>query len=413
MSSLVACPECDLLHRVSRPSGGTTQLCRRCGCEMGRAVPAGQDLVLALFVTALILFGLAQAFPLLSLRLHGTTRDASIPGCVRILVALGWPWLAAILLTTVVLGPLVHLAGMVVVLAQAARGRTRPWTGRAFRFLEEFRRWGMVEVFLLGLLVSYAKLAKMATVIPGPSLYALAGFILASALAFSQLDPRRVWAAVAPDAAAGARPGLRPGLSARRAALQACPACGLVTALGQRGSCRRCGATLHSRKPDSQGRTLALLVTSAILYFPANALPVTRVLSLGHPHEDTILSGVSYFLRTGSWPLALVIFVASVLVPLVKFLVLSLLLLSVRFRWRRRLRLLTGLYRLTEEVGRWSMVDIFAVTLMVAMLQAGQLASVVPRPGAMAFALMVVATILAVRCFDPRRVWDTLEPDHG
>ncbi len=107
------------------------------------------------------------------------------------------------------------------------------------------------------------------------------------------------------------------------------------------------------------------------------------------------------------------IFVASVLVPLVKFLVLSLLLLSVRFRWRRRPRLLTGLYRLTEAVGRWSMVDIFAVTLMVAMLQAGQLASVVPRPGAMAFALMVVATILAVRCFDPRRLWDTLESDHG
>jgi paraquat-inducible protein A len=176
--------------------------------------------------------------------------------------------------------------------------------------------------------------------------------------------------------------------------------------------CARCGATLHSRKPDSATRTWALLITAAILYIPANALPVTQVMNLGKAHEDTILSGVLYFLRTGSWPLALLIFVASVLVPLTKFVILVFLLLSVRFRLRWRPRLRAGLYRLTEMVGRWSMVDIFAITLMVAMLRMGSLASVVPRPGAMAFALMVVATILAVRSFDPRLVWDALESVH-
>jgi len=444
---MLACPECDLLHKVSGAPAGTVQVCARCGAELGQGGPAALDQELALTVTALVLFALAQTFPLLSLDLHGTAREATIPGCVRILSALGWPWLSAILLTTVVLGPLIYLAGMAVVLAQAARRRPRPWTARLFRVLEEFRRWGMVEVFVLGILVSYAKLARMATVHPGLALFALGGFVLAQDLALSRLDPRAVWEAIGPDverapraedppsmADEGARlrldpswgskgglerapraedPPLMARFSARQADLQACPTCGLVLDLAHPGPCPRCHAALHSRRPDSAGRAWALLATSAILYLPANLLPVTRVLSLGRPQQDTILGGVRYFLRTGSWPLALVIFVASVLVPLGKFVVLSFLLLSVRSRSRWRPRLRTGLYRLTENVGKWSMVDIFAITLMVAMLPAGGLASVAPRPGAMAFALMVAATILAVRCYDPRLVWDALESPHG
>jgi paraquat-inducible protein A len=406
---MLACPDCDLLHRAGTPRRRTMQLCVRCGAVLGRGRPAALDAVLALYLTALVLFCLANAFPLLALRLHGTVREASIPGCVRILAVLGWPWLSATLVTTVILGPLVHLVGMVAVLLQLARRRERAWTARAFRILEEFRRWGMVEVFVLGVLVSYAKLARMTTVVPGPSLYALGGFLLVATLAISSLDPQAVWELAAPSAPAQPPAG---GLSARQAGLQTCSACGRVAPLAQ-GACLRCGATLHSRKPDSAGRTWALLITSALLYIPANLLPVTQVVSLGRPHEDTILSGVVYFLRTGSWPLALLIFVASVLVPLAKFVILSFLLLSVRFRSRWRPQARTGLYRLTELVGRWSMVDIFAITIMVAMLQMGSMASVVPRPGAMAFAVMVVATILAVRSFDPRLVWDALEPEHG
>jgi paraquat-inducible protein A len=411
---MLACPDCDLLHRVGPPPKGTMQLCVRCGAVLGRGRPATLGAVLALYLTALILFGLANAFPLMALRLHGSVRVTSIPGCVGILDDLGWPWLSAILVTTVILGPLVHLIGMVVILLQIARRRQRAWTARAFRVLEEFRSWGMVEVFLLGVMVSYTKLARMATVVPGPSLYALGGFIFAAALAISALDPRAVWDAVGGSAFPAAEPSRGDGgRSARQAGLQACTACGLVAPLSRRAPCARCCATLHSRKLDSATRTWALLITAAILYIPANALPVTQVVNLGRAHEDTILSGVGYFLRTGSWPLALLIFVTSVLVPLVKFVILVFLLLSVRFhsRWRPRQR--ARLYRLTEMVGRWSMVDIFAITLMVAMLQMGSLASVVPRPGAMAFAVMVVATILAVRSFDPRLVWDALESGHG
>jgi len=395
-------------------------LCGRCGAVLGRGRSAALATLLALHVTALVLFALANGFPLMALTLHGTVREASIPGCVGILANLGWPWLAATLLTTVILGPLAHIGGRLWVLLRIARRRHGPWTARLFRLLEEVRNWGMTEVFILGVLVSYAKLARMAVVVPGPSLYALAAFILVAAMADAATDPQTVWAGFRLSGSGhpgsgqiAAAPAPIPGaaLSARRAGLLACAACGALAPIGSPAPCRRCGATPHSRIPDSPARTWALLITAAILYVPANLLPVTQVMSLGRPHTDTIMSGVLYFLRTGSWPLALLIFVASVVVPLLKFAILGLLLVSVRRRWRGLPRLRTRLYRLTDLVGRWSMVDIFAITLMVAMLHMGSLASVVPRQGAMAFAMMVVATILAVRSFDPRLVWDALEAE--
>jgi paraquat-inducible protein A len=413
---MLACPQCDLLHRGDPPAPGSMQVCTRCGAVLGRAGSLGLEAVLALHVAALILLLLALAFPLLSLRMHGTLRVASIPECARILASLGWPWLSAILLTTVILGPVVQLGGTALLLLQILRRRQATWNARMYRVLEEIQRWNMVEVFVLGVTVSYVKLSQNATVFPGPALYALGGCIVVTAVAVATLEPRTIWDSGGPGDAGGpaALPAGDTGpLSARQAELQACATCGRLAAIAVQGPCPRCGASLHSRKPDSQGRTWALLVTSAILYLPANALPVTRVLNLGKPQEDTILSGILYFLRTGSWPLALLIFVASVLVPLVKFVVLTFLLLSVRYRSRWRPLQRARLYRLTDAVGRWSMVDIFAITITVAMMQMGSMASVVPRPGAMAFALMVVATLLAARSFDPRLVWDTQEPEHA
>lgn len=190
--------------------------------------------------------------------------------------------------------------------------------------------------------------------------------------------------------------------------LSRCHACGNLAPVEVR-HCPRCSGALHPRKPDSLQRTWALLLASIVLYLPANLLPFMQVISLGREQEDTILSGVLYFLDTGSWPLALVIFVASILVPILKMSILGFLLWSVHRRstWNPRLR--ARLYRITELIGRWSMVDIFVVTLMVALVEVGQVATISPGPGALAFGLVVVATMLAAHSFDPRLIWDSLE----
>ncbi len=203
--------------------------------------------------------------------------------------------------------------------------------------------------------------------------------------------------------------------TARKAGLIGCPVCHLLSPTEPAGvgsrtpKCPRCGATLHSRKPDSIARTWALVIAACIFYIPANLLPMTTVITLGQAQSDTIMSGVIYFVQSGSWPIALIIFIASIFVPLLKLLVLCYLLISVQRRSGFRPSDRTRLYLITEAVGRWSMLDIFVVTILVALVNLGGLASIEAGPAALHFAAVVVITMFAAMSFDPRLIWDAKE----
>ncbi|WP_240648342.1 paraquat-inducible protein A [Pararobbsia silviterrae] len=191
-----------------------------------------------------------------------------------------------------------------------------------------------------------------------------------------------------------------------------CHSCGLLNRHvpgAERETCRRCGATLHSRRPDSLTRTWALLISAAIMYLPANLLPVMHTSSLFGDEDDTIMSGIVYFWTSGSWPLAIIVFIASFMVPMLKLVVLALLAGTAQAgaRWRPMQR--TRLYRIVEFIGRWSMLDVFVVTLTVALVHFQSLATIYAGPGAIAFGLVVVLTMLASQQFDPRLIWDTIE----
>ena len=189
-----------------------------------------------------------------------------------------------------------------------------------------------------------------------------------------------------------------------------CHDCHLLCRLPESGAhaaaCPRCGAALHERKPHSLERSWAFLIAAALCYVPANLMPIMKVTSLGRAQSDTIMSGVVYLLLHGMWPLAVVVFTASVFVPLLKIAILLALLISVHraSRWRPIDR--TRLYRITEAVGRWSMVDIFVVTILVALVRLGNLATVEAQAGAVYFGSVVVLTMLAAESFDPRLIWD-------
>ncbi len=197
--------------------------------------------------------------------------------------------------------------------------------------------------------------------------------------------------------------------------LLACHTCGLVsrppdTFVDVR--CPRCGVVLHARIPRSLSRSWAFLVAAIMLYLPANLLPIMHVTSLGQTRSDTIMSGVDFLMVHGMWPLALIVFIASVLVPVSKIVILIYLLLSVQLHSRSRPMDRLRLYRFTEFVGRWSMVDVFVVTVLVALVRLGNVAEIEAAPGALFFAGVVILTMLAARTFDPRLIWDHLEPRH-
>ena len=207
-------------------------------------------------------------------------------------------------------------------------------------------------------------------------------------------------------------------ISAMKLGLAQCHDCHLLvdcTAVSpqQAGNCPRCGATVHLRKPNSLARTWALLLASCVLYVPANLLPITITTSLGSEQSDTIISGVIYFLSHGSIAIGLIIFIASICVPMMKIITLIYLLLTVHCKslWRPRDR--TRLYRMTEAVGRWSMVDIYVVTIMVALVKLGALANVDAGPATLYFAAVVVLTMLAAESFDPRLMWDVCEESNA
>jgi paraquat-inducible protein A len=206
-------------------------------------------------------------------------------------------------------------------------------------------------------------------------------------------------------------------VSAKQIGLVSCHDCHLLSRwqplpAGRKPFCPRCGAGLHLRKPNSITRTWALMLAACILYIPANVLPMTITSALGKTQSDTIMSGVIYFLLHGSPEIGVVIFVASIFLPLLKLIVLAYLLISVQRKsaWRPRDR--TQLYRIIEAIGRWSMVDVFVVTILVALVKLGVIVTIDAGPAAVYFASVVVITLIAAESFDPRLIWDALEENH-
>jgi paraquat-inducible protein A len=175
---------------------------------------------------------------------------------------------------------------------------------------------------------------------------------------------------------------------------------------GMKWCCPRCGSTLHQRIPNSLSHCWAYLITSIILFFPANLLPIMTFSKFGNGHADTIMSGVITLIKEGMVPLGVIVFVASILVPLLKIIGLIFLLLSIQFRWNVSPHRRTILYRIIEFVGRWSMLDIFVITILVAIVDLGAIAQVIPGMGATAFGAVVMLTMLAARKFDSRLIWD-------
>jgi paraquat-inducible protein A len=201
------------------------------------------------------------------------------------------------------------------------------------------------------------------------------------------------------------------GITAAQAGLISCETCALLSWPAARPAhCPRCGATLISRRHHSIQQTWALVLAALICYVPANVLPVLTTNTLVSSESDTIISGVVYLYTSGSWPLALIVLVASVVIPLGKLVALAYLLISVQRGSAANSRDRSRLYRIVDLIGRWSMLDVFVDTFLVALIQLQPLMSVEPGAGVPFFMAVVVLTMLAARSFDPRLIWDSTSP---
>ncbi len=188
--------------------------------------------------------------------------------------------------------------------------------------------------------------------------------------------------------------------------LVACDTCGLVCKYKAGCTCPRCSAPLHQRQPYSLQKTWAFLITATIFLFPANFSPITILINRGNEQPDTIMSGVLALARSDMLPIAIIVFVASIVVPVGKILAMVIVLISVQFKLPLSHRSRLSMFLFIDWIGRWSMLDLFVISLMVAVLDKGQLLAVVPGPAATAFGIVVIMTLFAARSFDTRLMWD-------
>ena len=409
-NSLLICHDCDLVQKKPEiPITGAVR-CVQCDAVLQKSDEDRTETTLALIFAGIILFVLINAFPFLSFRMGGKMQETTLITGIQMFFSQGWWELGLLVFLATIFSPALHLIGLLYILLPLKLGYTVPGVRRTMRLVTLFQPWNMVEIFMLGIFVTVVKLSKDGEIIPGVSLFAFMVFTFVQAAIFHTFNPGPIWKRFC-DADDNHEQD-----DADMQDLVQCHVCSKICCAPDPSAtifCKRCGAKLHRRKRNSIARTWALVLTAYIFYIPANVFPITNIISFGDYTTDTILSGVVYFVKTGMWPLALIIFTASIFVPLLKLLILSLLLISVQLKteWRQKDR--TRIYRITEAIGRWSMVDIFAITVLIALVNMGAIATVRVEPAALFFAAVVVFTMFAAMAFDPRLIWDTEKTNHA
>ncbi len=404
-ADLIACRSCDLLQALPTLRAGEAARCMRCNHLLTELHHESLERAFALAASGLLLLVLSASYPFLGVSAEGQMVQMTLLDSAVSLFRYQEPLLASLVFAFVFLFPTILLVLQLSLLTLLLLGRVSwltPWLTRA---VLQLAAWNMVEVFMLGVLVSIAKLSSLATVQIGLSFWCFVGFVLCTLATQATLDPYQLWRTVERRRFGVSQPvqstvPVEPGAS-----LLGCHRCGKILS-AESSRCPVCFSRRKQRLPNSLQATVALLLTAIVLYLPANLLPIMSTTELGVVIRSTIAGGILLLWQDGSYPTAIVIFVASLLVPIVKIILLCWLCWSVHDGHSRATSQRSFVYRLTEFIGRWSMVDVFVVALLVALFQFGTVLSVEPGGAALAFCGVVIATMLAAKAFDPRLIWD-------
>ena len=406
---LRACHECDWLVALPPLRAGHKADCPRCGHTLAQRhyKPAQRSLALAL--AALIALGIAAGFPFVGFEYSGIDNRIELAQTATGMIPFGQLPVAIVVALTIMVLPALYLLGVIWLQIGLLRRSPLPASRDIARSLGHLHPWMMTDVFVIGALVSLIKIAGLAEITLGISFWSFCVFALLLLATTQTIDSDWMWFSLVGEPLAPENS--RTGATAAEQGLSGCPTCGLVNRLDTRKPrCRRCGERLHDRLPHSLQRTWALLFAAALLYLPANLYPIMTTTALGNSSSSTIIGGVVQLWQLGSYPVATVIFVASILVPVGKLLALGWLCIAAKRSAGYHPAIRTRLYRLTEFIGRWSMVDIFVVAILAALIRGGAIMSISPGPATLPFAGVVVLTMLAAYTFDPRLLWEPSSP---
>ncbi len=400
----IVCHECGLLIELTRLPEGNKAICPRCNYTLTSSHHDAQNRVIAFALSALLFLGLSFLFPFLTFSAQGQDRTVTLIESISVMVTENFISLAVLIFIVTVLIPGGYLIGVLYVYISFKCQQLLKGTRETLKLIGYLQHWNMAEIFLIGILVSFIKIASLAEISLGVSFIAYVLFILSMAAAVLHIDKQQAWQWLKQKEC------LPVSLATSGGEYHGCHQCTELAGLEQ-SHCHTCGSRLHPMGKHSIQNTWALIVTSILLYIPANFMPIMHTQFLGTETANTILGGVVVLWHHGSYPIAIIIFIASVLVPIGKIIALSWLCYSVQTASEKLYRHRIQLYRMVELVGRWSMVDVFVVAILVALIQMGKIMSIYPGWGAVAFAAMVILTMLAAMSFDSRLIWNPLNKE--
>ncbi|EPF18738.1 integral membrane protein, PqiA family [Cedecea davisae DSM 4568] len=389
---LVALPELQDGHKAS---------CPRCGTPLVTQWYLPRQRPTAYALAGLFMLLLANLFPFINMKVAGISSEVTLMQIPGVMFSEDYASLGTFFLLFVQAVPAFCL---VTILLLVNRAKLPSGVKRALaRVLFQLKSWGMAEIFLAGVLVSFVKLMAYGDIGVGSSFIPWCLFCILQLRAFQCVDRRWLWDDIAPMPPV--HKPLKVGVSGIRQGLRSCSCC---TAIVDADTlvCPRCGTHGHVRRRHSLQWTLALLITSIMLYLPANILPIMITEMLGSKYPSTILAGVILLWSEGSYPVALVIFIASIMVPTLKMIAIAWLCWDAKGHGKRDSERMHLIYEVVEFVGRWSMIDVFVIAVLSALVRMGGLMNIYPALGALMFALVVILTMFAAMTFDPRLSWD-------
>jgi paraquat-inducible protein A len=395
----IACPDCGTIQDLPPLPSGAIAICRGCDDRLERTAGRSIDAALACAASTLVLLFPANLLPFLGARIAGTSIETRLGSGVAVLWQQGWPLLALLIGAFAVLLPFLHFGLLTLTLAMLRVGRRPAWLGAAFRWAILLMQWAMPDVFLIACAIGYSRVAVYVPVqiLPGGWCFLAMAFL--SMITHAALDRRSVWRAIA------AERRLPHGQSAI-----SCTVCDLLLpSSAEGGSCPRCRKRVFARKPDALIRTAALVVAGYLLYAPSMIYPMTTLIVFGEVQGTTIYSGIEQLIHAHLWILAVVIFAASIAIPLLKLAGLSWFLLSVVRRSRGALVARTKLHRFIDHIGRWSCIDPFTLVVFSPLMRVGNVVVAHAGNAALPFLTVVIVTMAASRFFDPRLMWDAAE----
>ncbi|WNN47053.1 membrane integrity lipid transport subunit YebS [Siccibacter colletis] len=389
------CPQCDMLFTLPVLKPHQNAWCPRCDAKIRDGRDWSLTRLAAMAFAMLLLMPFAYSEPLLRLYLLGTRIDANVLQGIWQMTRQGDTLTAAMVLFCAVGAP-VTLVGSIAYLwfGNILGMNLRP----VLLMLERLKEWVMLDIYLVGIGVASIKVKEYAFMQPGPGLFAFVILVILSVLTLIHLNVEQLWERYYPQ---------RPARRAQEG-LEVCLGCHYTGLADSRGRCRRCHIPLRHRRRHSLQKSWAALIASLIFLIPANLLPISVIYINGARQEDTIMSGIMS-LASSNIAVAAVVFIASILVPFTKVLVLLTLLISIHFKCQQGLRTRILLLRFVTWIGRWSMLDLFVIALTMSLVNRDQLLAFTMGPAAFYFGAAVILTILAVEWLDSRLLWDAHE----